>query len=220
MQIGDFMGIKENLELIKKNIPKNVTLVAAVKYASNEQILEIVKAGVKDLGFNTYQQLKGIKKSLPSEIRIHFIGHLQSNKVKKLLQENVFLVQSVDSYKLAEKINNIAGELKIKQDILLQVKTDETKKHGFSALEAENIAPKINNSLKNIKIKGLMTIPPLSENPDDSRKYFSLMKRLFDNISRILNKKMEFLSMGMSDDYKVAIEEGSNMVRIGRALFQ
>ena len=214
------MPIRLNIKKIRNFIPSNVILVAAVKYSSNEQILQIVKEGIKDLGFNTYQQLREVKKSLPSDARIHFIGHLQSNKVKKLLHENVFLVQSADSYKLAEKIDKIAGELKIKQDILLQVKTDETKKHGFSALETEDIASKISNNLKNINVKGLMTIPPVSANAEDSRKYFSSMKKLFDKLQKGFNLRLEYLSMGMSDDYKIAVEEGSNMVRIGRALFR
>ena len=214
------MSIAENVEKIRNSIPDDVLLVAAVKYASNEQILELVKAGAKDFGFNTYQQLREAKALLPSDARMHFIGHLQSNKVRKVLQEKAFLVQSVDSYNLAEKIDDVAGKLGIKQDILLQVKIDETKKHGFSALETENVASKINNSLKNIKIKGLMTIPPLSENPNNSRRYFSLVKNLFDDISKKMDKKLEYLSMGMSDDYKISIEEGSNMVRIGRAIFE
>ncbi len=213
------MSIAENVEKIRNSIPDDITIVAAVKYASNEQILELVKAGVKDFGFNTYQQLKQVKALLPSDARIYFIGHLQSNKVRKVLQENVFLIQSVDSYKLTEKIDRVANELGIKQDILLQVKTDETKKHGFSASETENIVLEINNNLKSIKIKGLMTIPPLSANTHDSRKYFSSMKKLFDKLTKKKNKKLEYLSMGMSDDYKIAIEEGANMVRIGRALF-
>ncbi len=213
------MSIAENIKKIKNSIPDDVLLVAAVKYASNEQILELVKGGVKDFGFNTYQQLKQVKALLPSDARIHFIGHLQSNKVRKVLQENVFLIQSVDSYKLAEKIDRVANELGIKQDILLEVKTDENKKYGFSASETENIASKINNSLKNINVKGLMTIPPLSDNSNDSRMYFSSMKKLFDKLQKKFNVKWEYLSMGMSEDYKVAIEEGANMVRIGRALF-
>src|SRR3989338_1220477 len=151
------MPIKENLEKIKKTIPSNVLLVAAVKYASEEQIKELADAGLKDFGFNTYQQLKAVNKLIPSDARIHFIGHLQSNKVK--------------------------------------------------------------NDLKNIGVMGLMTIHPLSENPEDSRKYFSLMKQLFSNISKKIDKKLEYLSMGMSNDYKTAIEGGANIVRIGRALF-
>jgi len=214
------MAIKKNVQGIRRNIPAHVVLVAAVKYATNEQILELIQSGVNDIGFNTYRQLKEVKALLPPDTRIHFIGHLQSNKVRKVLQENVFLIQSVDSYNLAEKVDKVANELGIKQDILLQVKTDETKKHGFSALEIEEISLKINNNFKNIKIRGLMTIPPLSKNSNNSRRYFSLVKNLFDNVSKKINKKMEYLSMGMSDDYKIAIEEGSNMVRIGRALFK
>ena len=214
------MTIAENVKKIRDSISDNITLVVAVKYASNEQILELVNAGIKDFGFNTYQQLKEVKKLLPSDARVHFIGHLQSNKARKVLQERVFLIQSVDSYKLAEKIDKVAKELGMGQDILLQVKTDESKEYGFSALEIEGIILKINNHLKNIRVRGLMTIHPLSDNPDDSRKYFSLMKKLLDNVPRILNKKLEYLSMGMSNDYKIAIEEGANMVRIGRALFR
>lgn len=214
------MTIAENVEKIRNSIPDNVLLVAAVKYASNEQIKGIADSGVKDFGFNTYQQLKEVKALLPFDARIHFIGHLQSNKVRKVLQENVFLIQSVDSYKLVEKIDTVANELGIKQDILLQVKTDESKEYSFSALETENIVLEINNNFKNIKIKGLMTIPPLSTNAEDSRKYFSLMKKLFDKLSEKKNKKLEYLSMGMSDDYKIAIEESANMVRIGRAIFE
>ena len=213
------MTIAENVKKIRDSISDNITLVVAVKYASNEQILELVNAGIKDFGFNTYQQLKEVKKLLPSDARVHFIGHLQSNKARKVLQERVFLIQSVDSYKLAEKIDKVAKELGMGQDILLQVKTDESKEYGFSALEIEGIILKINNDLKNIGVMGLMTIHPLSENPEDSRKYFSLMKQLFSNISKKIDKKLEYLSMGMSNDYKTAIEGGANIVRIGRALF-
>ena len=213
------VSITENVGKIRNSIPDDVLLVVVIKYASNEQILELVKMGVIDLGFNTYQQINGVKKSLPSNARIHFIGHLQSNKIRKLLRENVFLIQSVDSYKLAERINKVADELGMKQDILLQVKTDESKEYGLSPLEIESIASKINNDFRNVNIKGLMTIPPLS-NPENSRKYFSLMKELYDKLSKKMDKKLEYLSMGMSDDYKVAIEEGSNMVRIGRAIFK
>ena len=129
------MTIAENVKKIRDSISDNITLVVAVKYASNEQILELVNAGIKDFGFNTYQQLKEVKKLLPSDARVHFIGHLQSNKARKVLQERVFLIQSVDSYKLAEKIDKVAKELGMGQDILLQVKTDESKEYGFSALE-------------------------------------------------------------------------------------
>lgn len=213
------MPIKENLEKIKRAIPKAVTLVAAVKYASKEEILELVKYGTKDLGFNTYQQLRSINPVLPSDSRIHFIGHLQSNKIKKVLQENIYLVQSVDSYELAEKINKIAIDLKINQKILLQVRTDKNKKYGIDTGQLENVFFEIKNNLPNVNIMGLMTIPPLAENPETARKYFSLVKTGYDELSKKSNKRLEYLSMGMSGDYSIAIEEGANMVRIGRMIF-
>ncbi len=213
------MAIEENIRKIRGNIPKNVALVAAVKYASNDQILELAKAGVLDFGFNTYQQLESVKPLLPGSIRIHFIGHLQTNKTRKVLECGISLIQGVDSYKIAEKIDGVCSELGINQGILLQLKTDESKSYGIMPAELEDIALKIENNFKNVKIKGLMTIPPIAK-PEESRKYFSLTKNLFDNLSKKLERKLECLSMGMSDDYKAAIEEGATMVRIGRALFQ
>jgi len=202
------MNLAKNINKIKKDLPSEVTLVIAVKYATKEQIKEIISLGVKDLGFNTFQQLKEVKDDLLG-VRIHFIGHLQSNKVKKLLQLGIDLVQSVDSYKLAEKINTVSEELGIKQKILLQVKTDLNKEHGFPALELEEVIKRI-NGLKNIQLNGLMTIPPVKE----SKQSFILIKKYFDKFS-----KLEYLSMGMSNDYKVAIKEGANMVRLGRVVF-
>ncbi len=212
------MAIKENFLKIRGNLPPGVTLVAAVKYASNEQILELAEIGALDLGFNTYQQLKSVKPLLSGNIRIHFIGHLQANKARKVLECGIRLVQSVDSYKTAEKINDACNKLGITQNVLLQVKTDERKSHGIMPAEVENIALEIEKNLSNVKIKGIMTIPPITT-PEEARKYFSLTKRMFDSLSKKLGRKLEYLSMGMSDDYKAAIEEGSNMVRIGRGLF-
>ncbi len=214
------MPIKENLEKIKSSIPNGITLVGAVKYASEEQIKELIDAGLRDFGFNTYQQLKEAKKLVPSDARIHFIGHLQGNKAGKVVRENIFLIQSVDSYELAEKINKYAIELKTSQKILLQVKTDEKKRYGIEPEQLEAIYLKMKANLKNINIKGLMTIPPIEENPENSRGYFSLVKELLDKTREKFNIKLEYLSMGMSADYKVAIEEGANMVRIGRIIFK
>ena len=211
------MSIKESLGNIRKTIPSDVNLVAAVKYASREQIKELIDAGLMDFGFNTYQQLEEIRPILPHKARVHFIGHLQSNKIKKVLKENLFLMQSVDSYELAEKINKGAMEIKKIQKILLQVKTDKKKEYGIEPKQLEAIFLKIRENLKNIEIKGLMTIPPIDEN---SGKYFSLVKGLFNKMREKSNDSFEYLSMGMSDDYKIAIGEGANMVRIGRILFE
>jgi len=203
--------VTNKFQIIKEHIPENVTLVVAVKYASLEQITKLVENGIKNLGFNTYQHLREIKEYIPKEVKIHFIGHLQKNKVRKLLELKVDLIQSVDSYELAEKVDHVSGELGIKQNILLQVKTDENKEFGILPQKVKDIAIKISSNLKNIQLLGLMTIPPNSE---EVRPYFKLMKKLYDQFSGL-----KYLSMGMSKDYKVAIEEGANMVRIGRAIF-
>lgn len=213
------MPIKLNVQKIRSTLPQHVTLVAAVKYASNEQILELIKTGIIDLGFNTYQQLKAVRPLLPYNIRVHFIGHLQSNKARKVLECGTYLVQSIDSYKLAEEMHGICSKLGISQNILLQVKTDKKKSYGINPLELENIALKIEKSLTNIKIMGIMTIPPIAE-PEEARKSFSLAKNLFDRLSKKMGRKLEYLSMGMSSDYKIAVEEGANMVRIGKAVFE
>ena len=201
------MNLAKNIKRIKGELPSEVTLVIAVKYATKEQIKEIISLGVKDLGFNTFQQLKEVKDDLLG-VRIHFIGHLQSNKVKKVLELGVNLIQSVDSYRLVEKINSVSKELGIKQKILLQVKTDQNKEYGFLFLELEEVVKRI-NEMENIQLNGLMTIPPVK----DSKEQFILMKKMFDKT------ELEYLSMGMSDDYKIAIKEGANMVRIGRKVF-
>ena len=139
--------IEDNVTELLKKIPSEVTLVAAVKYASKKQIDEAIKVGVTDIGFSHYQQMRDLAPDLPPEIKTHFIGTLQLNKAKKVVNLNPYLIESVDSYELAEKINNAAKEKKTIQKILIQVKTDE-KKHRIRArspLEASgpNINPQI-----------------------------------------------------------------------------
>ena len=214
------MAIKDNVQRIKNELPDYVTLVVAVKYATPAQIEELVKAGVKDLGFNEYQQLGEVRSSLTDDVRVHFIGHLQSNKVRKVLESGVYLIQSVDSYKIAERINRISGELGKNQEVLLEVKTDEGNegKYGFALSELEETALRIERDLTYLHIRGLMTVPP--ENLQEAIKYFALMKRLYDGLSQKLVGGLDCLSMGMSKDYKEAVEQGANMVRIGSAIFK
>jgi PLP dependent protein len=214
------MEIRHNVEEVVSDLPEHVILVAAVKYASNDQILELIKSGIKNFGFNTYQQLKEVKDILPINSRIHFIGHLQSNKVRKVLEADPFLIQSVDSYKLTEIINDHASKLGIHQDILLQVKTDEHKQFGISLSELIVVASRIEKYLGNVRVLGLMTIPPFSENPKTTIACFKSMKQHYDSLSQELGRELGYLSMGMSHDYRAAVREGANMVRIGRALFE
>ncbi|MDI9395887.1 MAG: YggS family pyridoxal phosphate-dependent enzyme [Euryarchaeota archaeon] len=210
--------IEDNVKEILKNMPPDVTLVAAVKYASKAQIGEAITAGVTDIGFNHYQQMKELAPYLPPEIKTHFIGTLQLNKAKKVVNLNPYLIESVDSYKLAEKINNAAREKKIIQKILIQVKTDVKKHTGLEPDELLKLLDQI-STLKYLSFEGLMTIPPISEDPEDSRKYFKELKDLKDKAEKHLKKDLQYLSMGMTDDYEIAIEEGASIIRIGRKVF-
>lgn len=210
--------IEDNVKELLNKIPSGVTLVAAVKYASKIQIGEAIKVGVTDIGFNHYQQMNELVPYLPPEIKTHFIGTLQLNKAKKVVNLNPYLIESVDSYELAEKINNAAKEKKIIQKILIQVKTDEKKQSGLEPDDLLKLLDQI-STLKYLSFEGLMTIPPKSEDPEDSRKYFKELKDLKDKAETHLKKHLQYLSMGMTDDYQIAIEEGANIVRIGRKIF-
>ncbi|WP_292389464.1 YggS family pyridoxal phosphate-dependent enzyme [Methanosarcina sp. UBA5] len=210
--------IEDNVKELLKNIPSDVTLVAAVKYASKIQIDEAIKVGITDIGFNHYQQMKELAPYIPPEIKTHFIGTLQLNKAKKVVNLNPYLIESVDSYELAEKINDAAKEKKAIQKILIQVKTDEKKHTGLEPNDLLKFLDQI-STLKFLSLEGLMTIPPKSEDPEDSRKYFKELKDLKDKSEKHLNKRLQYLSMGMTDDYQIAIEEGASIVRIGRKIF-
>ena len=199
-------------------IPSDVTLVAAVKYASKIQIDEAIKVGVTDIGFNHYQQMKDLAPSLPPEIKTHFIGTLQLNKAKKVVNLNPYVIESVDSYELAEKINNAAKEKKRVQKILIQVKTDKKKHTGLDPGDLLKLIDQI-STLEYLSFEGLMTIPPKNEDPEDSRKYFKELKDLKDKAETHLKKHLQYLSMGMTDDYQIAIEEGASIVRVGRKIF-
>ena len=211
--------IEDNVKGLLEKMQSEVTLVAAVKYASKKQIDEAIKAGVTDIGFNNYQQMKDLAPYLPLEIKTHFIGTLQLNKAKKVVNLNPYLIESVDSYELAEKINNAAKEKKTIQKILIQVKTDEKKVTGLEPDDLLKLLDQI-STLKYLSLEGLMTIPPESENPEDSRKYFKELKDLKEKAEKHLKKDLRYLSMGMTDDYQIAIEEGASIVRIGRKIFE
>jgi PLP dependent protein len=210
--------IEDNVKELLNKIPSEVTLVAAVKYASKKQIDEAMKVGVTDIGFNHYQQMRDLAPYLPPEIKTHFIGTLQLNKAKKIVNLNPYLIESVDSYEVAEKINNAAKEKKTIQKILIQVKTDEKKGAGLEPDDLMMLLDQI-STLKYLSIEGLMTIPPENKDPEDSRKYFKELKNLKDKAEKHLKKNLQHLSMGMTNDYQIAIEEGASIVRIGRKVF-
>ncbi len=199
------------------NLPKDVKIVAVTKIRSIDEIKKAIAEEIKIIGENRIQEAEKKYNELRSylkekNVEFHFIGHLQKNKVKKAVM--MFdLIQSVDSIELAKELDKRAKELDKVQDILIQVNIGNEpqksgiKKYGLNTLVDEVI------KLKNIKLKGLMCIVPDFEDKEKTRPYFKDMKKRFDET------KLEILSMGMSDDYKIAVEEGSNMVRLGRAIF-
>lgn len=206
--------IKENIQKINSEIKNsNATLIAVSKLKSNEDILEAYNAGIRDFGENHVQEL--IKKidHLPKDIRWHLIGHLQKNKVKYIVNKNVYLIHSVDSIDLAKEISKRAVLNNINMNILLEVNVaGEESKWGFKVDEIKDAYTQI-SSLQNINVQGLMTVAPHVENPEEVRKYFRKLKEINNSLN------LNILSMGMSGDYKIAIEEGSTYIRIGTGIF-
>lgn len=210
-------------EIVAELKEKNVTLVAVSKTKPVEDILELYHLGQKDFGENYVQELVEKYQQLPKDIRWHFIGHLQSNKVK-LIAPFVSLIQSVDSEKLLMEINKEAKKNERVIDCLLQIHiAKEETKFGLDEIELEAFATDYTETtdFKNICIKGLMGMASFTEDKKVVRKEFQSLKSLYGQDSPIIIHHSPFtiLSMGMSGDYKMAIAEGSNMVRIGSLLF-
>lgn len=198
---------------------EDITLLAATKTVDIDIINHAIESGVKVIGENRVQEFLS-KYENYSPVELHFIGHLQTNKVKDII-DKVSLIHSVDSYRLAEEISRQAVKRNITMNILLEINIgDEESKSGFCYDEAVDAVEKI-AKLDGVRVKGLMAIPPICETPEQNRHYFAKMKKLFIDIGlkKIDNSSMDILSMGMSDDYEVAIEEGATMVRLGTALF-
>ena len=205
--------------LSKELAGKNVTLVAVSKTKPVEDILALYNVGQRDFGENYVQELAEKAEKLPADIRWHFIGHLQTNKVK-LIVPIVQLIQGVDSLKLLKEIDKQAGMAGKRVDCLLQVHiAEEETKFGLDKKELEEILRDI-DIFRNVSILGLMGMASFTSDQDNIRKEFRYLKKLFDESKlQTANYKLQTLSMGMSSDYKIAIEEGSNMVRIGSLLF-
>jgi len=229
--------IKDNLLKIKERIlsaclrgnqdPASITIVAVSKNRTVEEIREAIASGLSDIGENKvkealkkYYELRDTSYEL-RKIKWHLIGHLQTNKVRTAIR--IFdLIESVDSLRLALEINKEAEKINKVQDILMEVKTSpETTKYGFRPEDAVDAAKEISR-LNNVSLKGLMTIAPLVDIPEKTRPYFRQLRELRERIneSRVTSHELRILSMGMSDDFEVALEEGSTMVRIGRLIFE
>ncbi|MBA2611593.1 MAG: YggS family pyridoxal phosphate-dependent enzyme [Bacteroidetes bacterium] len=214
------MSVKENLIQIKNALSSNVTLVAVSKTKPNEMIMEAYEAGQRDFGENYVQELVDKQQQLPKDIQWHFIGHLQSNKVK-LIVPFVYLIHGVDSVKLLQEINKQAQKNNKVINCLLQlfIAREETK-FGFSFEECANfLRSELFSQLKNVKILGFMAMASNTDDEGQIRKEFRSLKEFSDKTSSILQLNFSVLSYGMSNDYKIAMEEGSTMIRIGSSIF-
>lgn len=224
------MMILENIKEVQNNIkraclkvgrdPSEVTLIAVSKTKPYIDIEEALKSGVINYGENKVQELSEKYDILPKNIHWHMIGHLQRNKVKYLVGKTC-LIHSVDSIRLAEQIEKEYAKAEKTANILIEVNmANEESKFGISGVETEEMIRKI-ATFSHIRIEGLMTIAPYTENPETNRQYFRKMKKLSVDISKknIDNVNMNVLSMGMTGDYEVAIEEGATMVRVGTGIF-
>ena len=216
--------IQANLAQIQADIqkyapePSSVTLVGASKNRTAEEIDAAVAAGLKIIGENRVQEAKDKFPALASPVQKHFIGHLQRNKVKVAL-EFFDLIESVDSLRLAEKINQEAEKMNRQIPIFIEVNiSEDPAKHGIPPEETENFIQTL-QKMPNLTVQGLMTIGKLTERPEDRRPYFREFYQLHQQIQQNLAIKLPFLSMGMSQDYQIALEESSNLIRLGTAIW-
>ena len=214
------MGIRANVQQLLNELPKGVELVAATKDRTSEEVLKAVEAGIKIVGENYVQEAEKIYTVVGNRAKWHLIGHLQENKVKKAVR--LFdMVQTVDSVDIAKEIDKRCAQIGKVMPVLVEINSGrEKQKSGVLPEDAENLIRAI-SSLPNIKVMGLMTMGPRFGDPEDSRPYFVTTRKIFDQIKalQLPNVEMRYLSMGMTNSYQVALEEGANMVRIGTKIF-
>ena len=224
------MSIRENIAHINQlkaeaaqrsgRSGEDVLLVAVTKLHGVDEINEAIDCGITDIGENKVQEIMD-KYEHVKPVRWHLIGHLQTNKVKYII-DKVSMIHSLDSLKLAQEINKRAQQHNLTMDILIQVNSaEEESKFGITTEETGQLIRDILDSCENIRIRGLMCIAPFEENPEDVRVYFAEVKKLYDEYGKMEHPHLDFkyLSMGMSGDFHVAIEEGSNLIRVGTSIF-
>jgi pyridoxal phosphate enzyme (YggS family) len=212
--------IKENVERLLRELPEGVTLLAAAKERSADEISKAIRAGITIIGENYLQDALRVINKVKEKAQWHFIGHLQTNKVKKVI--DIFdLIESVDSLKLAKEIERCCMRRDKVMPVLIEVNSgEEDQKNGVAPMDVEKLAREI-FALNYIKIMGLMTMGPRFGDPEQARPYFRKTREIFEQIRdlRLPNVEMRWLSMGMTNSYKVAIEEGANLVRVGTKIF-
>ena len=217
MDVGD---IRKNVKDVLGHLPEGVELVAAAKTRTPMEVLAAVEAGVRIIGENYVQEAEAARKIVGEGVKWHFIGHLQKNKVKKAV--SIFdLIETVDSALLAEEIDKRSRSAGKIMPVLIEINSArEDQKFGVFPEDAPGLIESI-SKLDNIRVVGLMTMGPLSGDPEEARPYFSETRNLFEHMKSLKSGRyeMRYLSMGMTGSYRVAIEEGANMVRLGTKIF-
>lgn len=212
--------IKQNVTRLLGELPAGVKLEAAAKTRTAEEIRQAIEAGVKIIGENYLQEAERAYEVIGNRAEWHFIGHLQSNKVKKAAK--LFdMIETVDSVAIAREIDKRCAQINKVMPVLIEINSGrEEQKSGIFPEEAEQLI-RDTSDLANIRVMGLMTMGPFLGNPDDSRPYFVATRKIFEELKKkpIPNVEMKYLSMGMTNSYKIAIEEGANIVRIGSKIF-
>lgn len=214
------MSVSDNVRKLLSELPAGVELVAVVKSRSPEEVLEAVQAGVKIIGENYVQEAERAYAVAGNRAKWHFIGHLQKNKVRKAVV--IFdMIQTVDSVEIAREIDRSCAKIGKVMPVLVEINSGrEKQKPGVLPEKAEQMIREISN-LCNIEVMGLMTMGPLAGSPEASRPYFAETRRIYEQIKKLNLPKVEmkYLSMGMTDSYRIALEEGANIIRIGTKIF-
>jgi pyridoxal phosphate enzyme (YggS family) len=214
------LTIKQNILQIIGELPQSVQLVAAAKTRTPREITEAIAAGVKIIGENYLQEAEEAYRSIGHQVEWHFIGHLQKNKVKKAVA--IFdMIETVDSLEIASEIDKRCAQLGKTMPVLIEVNSGrESQKSGVFPEDTTFLIASI-SSLSHVRVMGLMTMGPPVDQPEESRRFFRETRQLFENIKKMAlpNVEMKYLSMGMTDSYKIALEEGANIVRLGNKIF-
>ena len=212
--------IENKIAGLIKSLPAGITLVAAAKTRTVEEVQAAIRAGVKIIGYNYVQETERMQTAISLAVNWHLIGHLQKNKIKKAVR--LFnMIQTLDSLFLAEELNTACAQAKIKMPVLIEINSGrEENKTGLFPEKVQEVVERI-LPLPNLQIQGLMTMGPFLDDPAGLRPCFKETRLIFEQLAKITSPQMQmrFLSMGMSDSYQLAIEEGANMIRLGTILF-
>jgi PLP dependent protein len=212
--------ITDSVSKIMKSLPPEVQLVAAAKTRTPEEVHSAISVGIKIIGYNYVQEAEWMQRKIGNQVQWHMIGHLQRNKVKKAVK--LFdMIETIDSWRLAEEVDYHCAAIGRIMPVLIEINSgEESNKTGVLLEEVDEFMWEISD-LPNLSVQGLMTLGPRFGIPEEARPYFKATKIAFDRLSRakITNIDMHYLSMGMSNSYKIAIEEGANIVRIGNLIF-